>query len=46
LFFVADGRVLVPMVIKAVPVNLGPLYESLNESSPTEPFIRYIVKEK
>jgi hypothetical protein len=46
LFYVADGRVFVPMVIKAVPVNLSPLYDSLNESSPTEPIIRYNIKSK
>jgi hypothetical protein len=46
MFYVADGRVLVPMVIKAVPVNLGPLYGSLNESTPTESLIRYSIKSK
>ncbi|XP_069701938.1 E3 ubiquitin-protein ligase RNF169-like isoform X2 [Periplaneta americana] len=30
-----DGRVLVPMVVKAVPMNLSAAYETLNESNET-----------
>jgi hypothetical protein len=40
-FSLSDGRVLIPMVVKAVPMNLNTIYESFNESSVTEPFIRY-----
>jgi len=41
LSFVADGRVLVPVVMKAIPENLSMLFESLDEASSTEPFVRY-----
>jgi len=34
------------MVMKAIPENLSMLFESLDEASSTEPFVRYNSKSK